>query len=88
MKYEMAGGLARSLQRGTREGQVEVRVTRNWHTGSITIVRPDTGEILEERAMTFIERQRTLLDGTQTTAAVAPPPQGSQDLRVGKAGHA
>lgn len=74
MYYEKATGLAKALERGLREGNVEVLVTRNWHNGSVTIRRTDTQEILEERAMTFEERQRTLLDGSQTGDAV-----GGQD---------
>jgi len=56
----MADDLAGVLRKGVREGPVEVLVTRDWTTGRVTFHRADTGEQIEERAMTIEERQTTI----------------------------
>ena len=71
---ERAATLAKALRKGKREGNVQVTIVKNWHNGSITVTREDTGEVIEDRAMTFEERQRTLLNGDTTTAVMADRP--------------
>lgn len=71
--YEQATTLGRSLRKGVREGAVQVKIVKNWHNGSIEVIRTDTGETLESRAMTFDEWQRTMLSGEQTGEAVPAP---------------
>lgn len=68
----MADDLARVLLKGVKEGAVPVQETKDWRTGRIAVHRIDTGELLEERAMTFDERQRTL-PGTAQEARHAQP---------------
>lgn len=83
-QYSEATTLAHALKRGRREGNVAIRILKNWHTGSIIVTRMDDNTILEERAMTFDERQRGMFAG-KMTAEVAPEvapeaaPSGASD---------
>ena len=52
--------LALLLNNGYEYRDVECEVISNYKDGQITVVRTDTGEPVEERAMTDNERQREL----------------------------
>lgn len=52
--------IAERLNTGWEMRRVECVETKDWRTGTITLVRKDTGEIVEERAMTGEERQAEL----------------------------
>lgn len=49
-----------SIRHGKKTEQVECVLELNYQANSVTTRRKDTGEMVEERAMTFEERQKTM----------------------------
>ncbi len=69
--------LLRTIARGTEERAVECIETFEWRTGTVTVVRVDTGAKVRERAMSAAERQPSLprVDTTQTPLAETKAPE-------------
>lgn len=60
-RLELADGLVQaareSIQTGEKKVDVECDVVYSWEENKVSVVRKDTGEVVEERAMDAAERE-------------------------------
>ncbi|MBW1937119.1 MAG: hypothetical protein JRI84_16565, partial [Deltaproteobacteria bacterium] len=59
--------LAQKIRQGSEMRLVKCRVEQDFLTNSVKTYRLDTGELVEERAMTAEERQMMLMQETEPT---------------------
>ena len=57
---EVTARLGGSISSGSEEREVECEMRKDYIHGSVTTVRSDTGEVVDERVMTADERQEVM----------------------------